>query len=131
MMRSTCEILKESKTIAVVGISNKPGRDSGKIALYLKEEGYNVVGVNPVIKDFPGIKVYPTLKEVPFNIDIVDVFRRSDAIPELIPDVMEVKPRVLWLQLGIRNDEAVAPALEAGIETVQDKCILVEHRFCR
>lgn len=130
-MRSTCEILKDSKNIAVVGISNKPGRDSGRIAQYLKEAGYNVVGVNPIVKDFPGIEVYPSLKDVPFKIDIVDVFRRSDAIPEIIPDVLSVKPKVLWLQLGIRNDEAVAPVVDAGIEAVQDKCILVEHRFCR
>ncbi|MGE5351589.1 MAG: CoA-binding protein [Acidobacteriota bacterium] len=129
-MRSVCDILKESKTIAVVGLSNKPGRESGRIAQYLKQEGYNVVGVNPIQKEFPGITVYPTLKEVPFKIDIVDVFRRSEAIAEIIPDVLEVKPRVLWLQLGIRNDEAVAPAINAGIETIQDKCILVEHRFC-
>ncbi|HEX2960642.1 MAG TPA: CoA-binding protein [Ignavibacteriales bacterium] len=130
-MREVCDILKESKTIAVVGISNKPGRDSGRIAQYLQQEGYNVVGVNPIQKVFPGITVYPNLKDVPFKIDIVDVFRRSEAIAEIIPDVLEVKPRVLWLQLGIRNDEAVAPAIEAGIETIQDKCILVEHRFCR
>ncbi|HEX2865970.1 MAG TPA: CoA-binding protein [Ignavibacteriales bacterium] len=130
-MRSTCDILKESKNIAVVGISNKPGRDSGRIAEYLKEAGYNVVGVNPLQKEFPGIKVYSSLKEVPFKIDIVDVFRRSEAIPEIIPDVLEVKPGVLWLQLGIRNDEAVSPVIDAGIETIQDKCILVEHRFCR
>ncbi|MCU7499615.1 MAG: CoA-binding protein [Bacteroidota bacterium] len=130
-MREVCDILKESKTIAVVGISNKPGRDSGRIAQYLQQEGYNVVGVNPMQKEFSGITVYPTLKDVPFKIDIVDVFRRSEAIAEIIPDVLEVKPRVLWLQLGIRNDEAVAPAIEAGIETIQDKCILVEHRFCR
>lgn len=130
-MREVCDILKESKTIAVVGISNKPGRDSGRIAQYLQQEGYNVVGVNPIQKEFPGITVYPNLKDVPFKIDIVDVFRRSEAIAEIIPDVLEVKPRVLWLQLGIRNDEAVAPAIEAGIETIQDKCILVEHRFCR
>ncbi|MCU7495112.1 MAG: CoA-binding protein [Ignavibacteria bacterium] len=130
-MRSICDILKESRNIAVVGISNKPGRDSGRIAQYLKDEGYNVVGVNPLVKEFPGIKVYSSLKEVPFKIDIVDVFRRSEAIPEIMPDVLEVKPRVLWLQLGIRNDEAVAPASDLGIETIQDKCILVEHRFCR
>lgn len=130
-MRSVCDILKESRNIAVVGISNKPGRDSGRIAVYLKESGYNVVGVNPQIREFPGIQVYPSLKDVPFKIDIVDVFRRSDAIPDIISDVLAVNPKVLWLQLGIRNDAAVAPVIQAGIETIQDKCILVEHRFCR
>jgi hypothetical protein len=128
-MRTTTEILKESKTIAVVGISNKPERDSGRIALFLKNKGYNVVGVHPFQKDFEGIKVYRNLKEIEFPIDIVDVFRNSASIPQLIPDVLDIKPKVLWLQLGIRNDEAVKPVLDAGIEVVQDKCIAMEYTF--
>jgi len=131
-MRSICQILKESKNIAVYGISDKPGRDSKKIALFLKDEGYNVVGVNPILQvsEVEGIPVYKSFKDVPFQIDIVDVFRRSESIPEIIPEVLEVKPKVLWLQLGIRNDEAVQPAIDAGIETIQDHCILIEHHNC-
>jgi uncharacterized protein len=130
-MKTTCEILKESKTIAVVGISSKPGRDSGRIALFLKDKGYNVLGVNPVQKDFDGIKVYAKLTDIEEEIDIVDVFRNSDSIPELIPDVLQKKPKVLWLQLGIRNDDAVKPAEELGIQVIQDKCIAIEYSFCR
>lgn len=130
-MKTTCEILKEAKTIAVVGISNKPGRDSGRIALFLKERGYNVIGVNPVQKDFEGIKIYKKLTDIEQDIDIVDVFRNSNSIPDLIPDVLIKKPKVLWLQLGIRNDEAVKPAEEEGIQVIQDKCIAIEYNFCR
>jgi predicted CoA-binding protein len=130
-MKTTCEILKESKTIAVVGISNKPGRDSGRIALFLKKRGYNVIGVSPVQKDYEGIKVYQKLTDIEQDIDIVDVFRNSNSIPDLIPDVLIKKPKVLWLQLGIRNDEAVKPAEEEGIQVIQDKCIAIEYNFCR
>ena len=130
-MKTTCEILKEAKAIAVVGISNKPGRDSGRIALFLKERGYNVIGVNPVQKDFEGIKIYKKLTDIEQDIDIVDVFRNSNSIPDLIPDVLIKKPKVLWLQLGIRNDEAVKPIEEEGIQVIQDKCIAIEYNFCR
>jgi predicted CoA-binding protein len=130
-MKTTCEILKEAKTIAVVGISNKPERDSGRIALFLKDRGYNIIGVNPVQKDFEGIKIYQKLTDIEQDIDIVDVFRNSNSIPGLIPDVLIKKPKVLWLQLGIRNDEAVKPAEEEGIQVIQDKCIAIEYNFCR
>jgi hypothetical protein len=130
-MKTTSEILKEAKTIAVVGISNKPGRDSGRIALFLKDRGYNVIGVNPVQKDFEGIKIYEKLTDIEQDIDIVDVFRNSNAIPDLIPDVLVKKPKILWLQLGIRNDDAVKPAEEEGIQVIQDKCIAIEYNFCR
>ena len=130
-MKTTCEILKDAKTIAVVGISNKPGRDSGRIALFLKDREYNVIGVNPIQKDFEGIKIYQRLTDIEQDIDIVDVFRNSNAIPDLIPDVLLKKPKVLWLQLGIRNDDAVKPAEEEGIQVIQDKCIAIEYNFCR
>jgi len=129
-MRSTCEILNSSKNIAVIGISDKPGRYSHTISLYLHNQGYNVAGVNPVLKKVGDIPVYTSLRDVPFEIDIVNVFRRSEAIPEIIPDVLAVKPKVLWLQTGIYNDEAVQPVIDAGIETIQDTCIFVEHRHC-
>jgi predicted CoA-binding protein len=130
-MKTLCEILKESKTIAIVGISNKPERDSGRIAVFLKDRGYNVIGVNPFQKDFAGIKVYPRLTDIDQDIDIIDVFRNSNSIPDLIPDVMIKKPKVLWLQLGVRNDEAVKPAEDEGIQVIQDKCIAIEINFCR
>ena len=126
----TCEILKNSKTVAVFGISRDSGRTSRRIAEYLKSNGFEVVGVNPAISEAGDIKVYPSLKEIPFDIDIVDVFRRSENIPGLIDDVLAKQPKVLWLQLGIRNDEAVKPVIENGIITIQDACIKIEHSQC-
>jgi uncharacterized protein len=130
-MRTICEIIKDSKTIAVIGISNKPERDSGRIAIFLKDRGYNVIGVNPFQKDFNGIKVYEKLTDIKEDIDIVSVFRNSNLIPGLIPDVLIKKPKVLWLQLGIRNDEAVKPVEEDGIQVIQNTCIAIEYNFCK
>ncbi len=129
-MRELCYILKDSKTIAVVGLSGNPVLTSRRIADFLLHKGYHVVGVNPTIKNAGKIEIYPSLRDVPFPIDIVDVFRRSEDIPELIPDVLAVRPKVLWLQLGIYNDEAVRPVTEAGIETIQDTCIYVSYNSC-
>jgi predicted CoA-binding protein len=126
-----CEILGHSKTIAVVGISGNPNRTSRSIAEYLRHNGYTVVGVNPNTNftDANGIKVYNSLEEISEPIDIVNVFRKSEDIPFIIDDVLKVKPKVLWLQLGIRNDEAVKPIIEKDIATIQDKCIKVEHSY--
>ncbi len=125
-----CELLKSAKHICVVGISDKPGRDSGRIALMLKKEGYHVTGIHPTLTEFAGIKVYPSLTDVPGDIDIVDVFMNSSRIPQIIEDVLTVKPKTLWLQQGIRNDEAVAPVAESGINVIQDRCIAIEYRYC-
>ena len=125
-----CNILEESKTIAVVGISSNPNRTSRMIADFLIGNGYTVVGVNPGKPKIEGIEVFANLKDIPFEIDIVDVFRKPEDIPQIIPDVLAVNPKVLWLQLGIRNDEAVEPVVEKGIKTVQDRCIKIEHGMC-
>lgn len=129
-MKTICEILKEAKTIAVVGISSNPDRTSRRIAEFLLDKGYTVVGVNPAIVQAGDIKVYPSLAEIPFDIDIVDVFRKPEDINHIIPDLLVKNPKVLWLQLGIRNDEAVSPAVRAGIITIQDKCIKIEYNNC-
>jgi len=125
------KILSEAKTIAVVGLSDNPDRTSRQIAEYLVDKGYKVVGVNPTIKKSGEIDVYPNLSDIPFKIDIVDVFRRSDTIPEIIPDVLKVNPKTLWLQEGVRNDLAVKPVIEKGIYTIQDKCIAVYYSLCK
>jgi len=127
------KILSESKTIAVVGISRNPNKTSREIAEFLVDKDYIVAGVNPVFSpdDADGIKVYSKLSDIPFEIHIVDVFRRSEDIPDLIDDVLAVKPKVLWLQQGIRNDEAVRPVIDSGIVTIQDKCIKVYYNLTR
>ena len=125
-----CDILKETKNIAVYGISSDPDKTSRSIARFLVEQGFNVVGINPALSEVEGIKVYPKLTDVPIDIDLVDVFRRSEYIGDLIPDVLAKRPKVLWLQLGIRNNEAVKPAIDAGIDIIQDKCIYIEYKRC-
>lgn len=128
-MKSVKEILSDTKTIAVIGISDKPNRDSGSIAKFLLDKGYNVVGVHPTLKDVFGIKVYKSLDEIPHKIDLVNVFLASDKIPEIIPSVEKISPKYLWLQLGVRNDNAVKSLIEKGVEVIQDKCIGVEYRI--
>ena len=130
-MKEICRILSEAKTIAVVGLSDNPDRTSRQIAELLVSKGYKVVGVNPMIKRAGEIDVYPNLAAVPFDVDIVDVFRRSETIPEIIDDVLLKNPKALWLQQGIRNDAAVKPIIEKGIYTIQDKCIAVYYNLCK
>jgi len=125
-----CKILHDVKTIAVVGISHNPNRTSRDIAAFLQMKNYRVVGVNPATPEIEGMEVFKSLKDIPFKIDLVNVFRKSKDIAELIPDVIDINPDYLWLQLGIRNDEAVKPVLEIGIKCVQDYCIKVEYLNC-
>jgi predicted CoA-binding protein len=125
-----CKILSISKKIAVFGLSRHENRTSRRIADFLVSKNYEVVGINPVKPIISEIPVFARLDEVPFKIDIVNVFRRSEDIPHLIPDILLINPKVLWLQLGIRNDEAVQAVIEKGIIVIQDKCILIEHNAC-
>ena len=130
-LKQICELLHSAKTIAVVGLSDNTDRTSFQISEVMASRGYKVVGVNPMIKKAGGFDVYANLKDVPFEIDIVNVFRRSETIPEIIADVLSVNPKALWLQQGVRNDEAVKPVIEKGIQTIQDKCIAVYHNLCK
>ncbi|GJQ64010.1 MAG: CoA-binding protein [Melioribacteraceae bacterium] len=125
-----CDLLKKSKRIMVVGLSKNPIKTSRNIAEYLKDNGYEVVGVNPTTSTIEGFEVYNSIAEVPGEVDIINVFRRSEDIPEIMGEVMKKSPSALWLQLGISNDEAVQPAIDAGIFTVQNRCIKVEHQRC-
>jgi len=131
-MNDMCEILREAKTIAVIGFSKNKSKTSRQIAMFLKSVGYEILAVNPTIdeKEIEGIKIFKSLSEIKAQIDIVNVFRRSEDIPEIIDDVLFKKPKVLWLQLGIRNDIAVQPVLTAGIKVIQDTCIYVEYNNC-
>ncbi len=132
-LEDICKLLSETQTIAVVGFSRDKTKTSREIADYLVDRGYHVVGINPFYKEenSDGIKVYSSLADVPFDIDIVDVFRRSEDIPGIIGDVLKKKPKVLWLQQGIRNDAAVKPVIDDGIIVIQDKCIAVYNSLCK
>ncbi len=121
-------ILQNSRTIAVVGASPHPWRDSGEIALFLSEHGYTVYPVNPKYTDLLGLVCYPTLKNIPGPVDIVDVFRKSEALPEIAEEAIAIKAKVLWGQLGVVDEEARKRAEKAGLEVVMDHCIAVEYR---
>ena len=131
-MYNTCELLKKSKNIAIVGISQNSARISRVIADYLLRKGYNIFGVNPNTSfiDAGGITIYNSLKEIPLEIDIVDVFRKSEDIPSIVEDVISINPKAVWLQLGIRNDEAAKKIEDKGIKVIQDTCIKVYHSMC-
>ena len=120
-------ILEKYKTVAIVGLSPKPERDSHKVGKYLKDHGYRIVPVNPGQKEILGEKCYPNLKAVPFPIDIVDIFRRPEAIPPVVDDAIEVGAEVVWMQLGIVHNQAADMARRAGLEVVMNKCIKIEH----
>ncbi len=115
--------------IAVVGLSDDPNRPSYQIASYLKSEGYEVVPVNPTHATVMGLRSYPTLKDVPGEVDVVNVFRRPELCADIARDAIAIGAKGLWLQSGVRNDDARKLAQSAGIDFVQDRCIMVEHRM--
>lgn len=124
-------LLARIETIGVVGLSPKPHRPSHQVSAYLQRVGYRVVPVHPAGGVILGERVFPSLTEARRNvgkIDLVDVFRRNDALPELVEEVIVIRPQALWLQLGVTHPEAEAAALRAGIDVVVDLCTLVEHR---
>ena len=125
---TTAEILKNSKTIAVVGMSKNPEKAAHRIPKYLINQGYKVIPVNPTANEILGQKVYPNLEAISEVIDIVDVFRPSDQTPEIVKTAVKLKPKMIWLQLGIKNEESLKIAEEHNIHYIQDKCIMVEHR---
>ncbi len=120
-------ILRTSKTIAVVGASPKPWRDSGSIAQYLIGQGYDVLPVNPAYEEVLGKKCYKDLVSVPVPIDIVDVFRKPDAVDEIIEEAIAVRAKTVWLQLGVINERAAARGEQAGLNIIMDHCIAVDH----
>jgi predicted CoA-binding protein len=122
------DILKDAKTIAVVGLSSSPLRPSYGVAAYMQHHGYRIIPVNPNIKGALGEKAYATLRDVPEKIDIVDVFRRSEAVPELVDDAIKLKVPVIWMQEDVVHEQAAQKARKAGIKVVMDRCILKEHR---
>jgi len=123
------EILRTSRTVAVVGLSPKPERDSHRVGRYLLEKGYEIIPVRPAQKEILGQKAYPALEDVPGPVDIVDVFRRSDQIPAVAEPALLLGPRVFWMQLGIENHDAALRLTAAGIDVVMNRCIKIEHEF--
>jgi predicted CoA-binding protein len=119
-------ILQESETIAVVGLSDDPSKVSHQVTAAMQAKGYKIIPVNPNASSILGEKAYPSLKDVPGPIDIVNVFRRPEHTPEIAVEAVGVRAKTLWLQLGIANDEAAEIAREAGLNVIMDRCIKVE-----
>jgi hypothetical protein len=122
------ELLKRTKTIAVVGLSDSPLRPSYGVSAYMQTQGYRIIPVNPSIKGSLGEKAVATLADVPEKIDMVDVFRRSEFVPEIVDEAIRLKVPAIWLQEGVIHEEAAEKARKAGITVVMDKCVLKEHR---
>jgi predicted CoA-binding protein len=120
-------ILRESKVIAVVGLSADWFRPSYFAAKYMQEHGYRVIPVNPKYPEILGQKCYPSLRDIRQPVDMVDVFRKPADVMPIAEDAIAIGAKVLWQQLGVRNEEAAAKARAAGLETVMDRCVKIEH----
>jgi predicted CoA-binding protein len=127
-MRRAAEILQQSRTIAVVGLSSKRFRPSYGVAEYMQRAGYRIIPVNPEESEVLGEKCYPDLDSVPEAIDIVDIFRRSEFVPEIVEAAIRKGAKAVWMQEGVTHEEAARRAAEAGLDVVMDRCILKEHR---
>jgi predicted CoA-binding protein len=121
------ETILNYKTIAVVGISDDPTRPSHFVASYLEAHGYTIIPVNPKLNEWEGKKCYPDLPSIPAKVDIVDIFRRSEAVPPIVDEAISIKAKVVWMQEGIVNEEAAEKARKAGIDVVMDKCMKKEY----
>lgn len=121
------EILKSSKTVAIVGLSNRKFRPSYGVAEYLKTVGYRIIPVNPQETEVLGKKCYPQLEDIPEKVDLVDIFRRSEFVPEIVDSAIRIGARAVWMQEGVINPEAAEKARQAGLFVVMDLCILKEH----
>ncbi|MCU0245543.1 MAG: CoA-binding protein [Bryobacter sp.] len=124
-------ILLNSKTIAVVGLSSNPTRPSHGVSEYLQRRGYRIIPVNPQETEVLGEKSYASLRDVPEKVDIVDIFRRSDAVPPIVEDAIAIGAGAVWMQEGVVHEAAAQKARAAGLEVVMDLCILKEHRRLR
>ena len=116
------------KTIAVVGLSPKPHRASHQVALYLQQQGYQIIPVHPQHETILGLTCYPNLASIPMDIDMVDCFRSSESMPTLADEVIAKGAKVMWMQLGIYHADAAATARAAGITVVMDRCPIIEFR---
>ena len=130
------DILKKSRTIAIVGLSQEPQKHSFKVGLYLKRHGYRIIPVNPLASEILGEKSYKNLLSMPYElqktIDVVDIFRKPEEVPAIVEQAIKIKTKfgrsfVVWMQLGIINEVAAEAARKAGLIVVMDKCLMVEH----
>ena len=128
VMASIGEILRSAHSIAVVGLSSKRFRPSYGVAEYMQSAGYRIIPVNPFEEAILGEKAYAELAQIPEHVDIVDIFRRPEFVPEIVDAAIRAGARAIWMQEGVIHEEAAAKARAAGLEVVMDRCILKEHR---
>src|SRR5580700_5661363 len=121
-------LLRSAKTIAVVGLSSRRSRPSYGVSEYMQSSGYRIIPVNPNETEVLGEKAYASLDEVPVHVDIVDIFRRSECVPEVVDAAIRIGARGIWMQEGVVNEAAASKARAAGLDVVMDRCILKEHR---
>ena len=122
------KILENCRAIAVVGCSSNPEKPANKIPKYMKEHGYKIIPVNPNSENILNEKTYKSISEIKENIDIVDIFRPSEECLNVVREAIKIKPKVVWMQLGIINEEAKRLAEKNGVKVIMDKCIMVEHK---
>ncbi len=121
------EILTTYRIVAVVGCSSDPRKEAHKVPKYMQEHGYRVVPVNPFSDEILGEKSYTNLKDIPFSIDIVNVFRPSDQVGPVVDEALETDAKVVWMQLGVENEEAAQKARDAGLMVIQNRCMRTAH----
>lgn len=122
------EVLLIYRKIAVVGISRNPEKDAHKVPKYLMEHGYEIIPVNPFADKILGKKCYKKLSDVKEDVEIVDIFRPPEEVPEIVKEAIKIKAKVIWMQKGIVNNKAAEMAIKNGLKVVMDKCIMVEHK---
>jgi predicted CoA-binding protein len=120
-------ILRETRTIAMVGLSSNPFRPSHFAAIYMLAEGYNVIPVNPREQEILGRRCYASLRDIPQKVDLVDIFRDPEAVPPIVEEAIAIGAKVVWMQLGVINQAAAQRARDAGLEVVMDACVKIEH----
>ncbi len=121
-------LLEQTKTIAVVGLSPDPTKPSYEVSSYLQSKGYKIVPVRPDTEEVLGEKAYTSLSEIPFPIDIVDIFRRVEFIPEIVDQAIKIGAKAVWMQLGLEHEQAAQKAISNGMDVVMDRCLLIEHK---
>jgi len=127
-MNQIGSILHNSRTVAVVGLSSKRYRPSYGVAEYLKRAGYRIIPVNPMEKEVLGERSYPDLESIPEPVDLVDIFRRSEHVPEIVEAAIRIGAKAIWMQEGVIHEAAAARDEAAGLDVVMDRCILKDHR---
>lgn len=126
--REIRQILETSRTVAVVGLSDKPDRESYRVAEYLQRHGYRIIPVNPNVDSVLGEKSYAAVTDIPEQVDIVDIFRKPEAVGPVVDEAIAAGARVVWMQLDIVNEQAAEKAEAAGLQVVMDRCMKIEHR---